>query len=125
MFTFIVILLIITSLLLGLVILVQNSKGGGLASGFSASNQIMGVRKTTDFLEKLTWGFAIGLLALAMIGNFVLPKNAGSGASSIIEEQMQNAPVPGPGPAPSPAPSTPAPAPAQPAEQQPAAQPAP
>lgn len=120
MFTLIVILLIIVSLLLGLVILVQNSKGGGLASGFSASNQIMGVRKTTDFLEKLTWGFAIGLLALAMIGNFVLPKNSGGGASSIIEEQMQNAPVPGPSPAPAPAP-----APAQPADQQPTATPAP
>ncbi len=121
MFTLIVILLIIVSLLLGLVILVQNSKGGGLASGFSASNQIMGVRKTTDFLEKLTWGFAIGMLVLAMIGNFVLPKNAGSGSSSIIEEQMQNAPVPGPAPAPAPAPAQPA----QPAGQQPAATPAP
>lgn len=120
MFTLIVILLIIISLLLGLVILVQNSKGGGLASGFSASNQIMGVRKTTDFLEKLTWGFAIGMLVLAMIGNFVLPKNSGSGSSSIIEEQMQNAPVPGPAPTPAPAP-----APAQPAGQQPAATPAP
>lgn len=110
MFTLIVILLIIVSLLLGLVVLVQNSKGGGLASGFSASNQIMGVRKTTDFLEKLTWGFAITMLVLAMIGNFVLPKNAGTGESSIIEEQMQNAPLPSATPTAPAAPATPAPA---------------
>lgn len=93
MFTLIIILLIIVSFLLGVVVLVQNSKGGGLASGFASSNQIMGVRKTTDFLEKLTWGFAIGMLVLAMIGNFVLPKNTGKGNSSVIEEQMQNAPT--------------------------------
>ena len=36
----------------------QNSKGGGLAAGFSSTNQIMGVRKTTDFLEKATWGLS-------------------------------------------------------------------
>lgn len=120
MFTLIVILLIIVSFLLGAVILVQNSKGGGLTSGFAASNQIMGVRKTTDFLEKLTWGFAIGLLVLAMVGNFVLPKNsANTGGTSVIEEQIQNAPS---------APAPTAPAPAQPGAQpagQPAGQPAP
>jgi len=116
MFTLIVILLIIVSFLLGAVILVQNSKGGGLTSGFAASNQIMGVRKTTDFLEKLTWGFAIGLLVLAMVGNFVLPKNSAStGGTSVIEEQIQNAPS---------APASTAPAPAQPGAQ-PAGQPAP
>lgn len=116
MFTLIVILLIIISVLLCAVVLVQNSKGGGLASGLQASNQIMGVRKTTDFLEKLTWGFAIGLLVLAMAGNFVLPKGgSGQGGSSIIEEQMQNTALPS-----APAPAAPA---AQPAGQ-PAGQPA-
>ncbi|MFM9055512.1 MAG: preprotein translocase subunit SecG [Bacteroidota bacterium] len=114
MFTLVVVLLIIVSLLLCLVVLVQNSKGGGLASGFSASNQIMGVRKTTDFLEKLTWGFAIGMLVLAMIGNFVLPRNASStGETSVIEEQMSNSTMPSAAPAPTPAPAAePAPAPA-------------
>jgi preprotein translocase subunit SecG len=61
-----------------------------------ASNQVMGVRKTTDFLEKLTWGFAISMLVLAMIGNFVLPRNTSTGNASVIEEQIQNTPVPSP-----------------------------
>lgn len=56
MFVFITVLIILVSVVLGLAVLVQNSKGGGLVSGFSAPQQIMGVRKTTDFLEKLTWG---------------------------------------------------------------------
>lgn len=93
MFTLVLILIIIVSFLLGIVVLVQNSKGGGLSSGFAASNQIMGVRKTTDFLEKLTWGFAISMLVLAIIGNFVIPKNTGTNNSSIIEDQIQNIPA--------------------------------
>jgi preprotein translocase subunit SecG len=118
MFTFVIVLLIIVSILLGAVILVQNSKGGGLTSGLSASNQIMGVRKTSDALEKLTWGFAIGLIVLAMLGNFVLPRNqVGSGAKSAIESQIENAAAPTPkGPS--------APAPGGQGAQQPAGQPA-
>lgn len=58
MYVFISILILIASILLILIVLIQNSKGGGLASGFSSSNQIMGVRKTTDFLEKATWTLA-------------------------------------------------------------------
>ena len=52
MFTFFVLLIVLASILMCLIVLIQNSKGGGLASGFASSNQIMGVRKTTDFLEK-------------------------------------------------------------------------
>ena len=52
MATFITILIVLAAVLMILIVLVQNSKGGGLASGFASSNQIMGVRKTTDFLEK-------------------------------------------------------------------------
>ena len=65
--TIISILIVIVCLLLILVVLVQNSKGGGLASSFSSSNQVMGVRKTGDFLEKATWTLAITLLALCII----------------------------------------------------------
>lgn len=65
--TVISILIIIVCLLLILVVLVQNSKGGGLASSFASSNQVMGVRKTGDFLEKATWTLAIALLALSLI----------------------------------------------------------
>ena len=51
MYLFLVILMVVASLLMCFIVLIQNSKGGGLASGFSSSNQIMGVRKTTDFLD--------------------------------------------------------------------------
>ena len=54
------ILIFIVCALLILIVLVQNSKGGGLSSSFASSNQIMGVRKTTDFLEKATWTLEIG-----------------------------------------------------------------
>ena len=58
MYLLLVILMLIASVLMCFIVLIQNSKGGGLASGFSSSNQIMGVRKTTDFLEKATWTLA-------------------------------------------------------------------
>ena len=58
MYLLLVILMVIASILMCFIVLIQNSKGGGLASGFSSSNQIMGVRKTTDFLEKATWSLA-------------------------------------------------------------------
>jgi preprotein translocase subunit SecG len=65
--TLISVLIIIVCLLLILVVLVQNSKGGGLASSFASSNQVMGVRKTADFLEKTTWALAISLLVLSIV----------------------------------------------------------
>jgi preprotein translocase subunit SecG len=61
------ILIIIVCALLILIVLVQNSKGGGLSSSFASNNQIMGVRKTADFLEKATWGFAITLFVLSLL----------------------------------------------------------
>lgn len=62
MYVTISVLILIVSFLMMLVVLVQNSKGGGLASNFSSQNQILGVRKTTDFLEKTTWTLAILLV---------------------------------------------------------------
>ncbi|HAH56881.1 MAG: preprotein translocase subunit SecG [Lentimicrobium sp.] len=69
------VLILITCVLLALVVLVQNSKGGGLASNFASSNQFMGVRKTADFLEKTTWTLAIVLLVLSLSSIFVIPRN--------------------------------------------------
>lgn len=68
------VLVLITCVLLILIVLVQNSKGGGLASNFASNNQIMGVRKTTDFLEKSTWTLAIVLLILTLTSTFVIPR---------------------------------------------------
>ena len=67
MYTAISVLIFIICVLLILIVLVQNSKGGGLASSFASSNQIMGVRKTTDFLEKATWTLAGGMMILCAI----------------------------------------------------------
>lgn len=64
--TFIVVLIVIVALLLGVVVLIQNPKGGGLAIGFQGSTQIGGVQRTADFLEKATWYLAIALFVLCM-----------------------------------------------------------
>ncbi len=91
MYTFIVILILIVSIVLALVVLVQNSKGGGLAANFSAPNQIMGVRKTTDFLEKLTWGLAIALVVLSLIATITIGggKSASSQKNAVNPDQME------------------------------------
>jgi preprotein translocase subunit SecG len=94
MYIAVTVFIIIASILLTLVVLVQNSKGGGLASGFSASNQVMGVRKTTDFLEKFTWGLATTVIILCILGAFALPKKASTEGASAIQEQIDNATVP-------------------------------
>lgn len=73
------ILIIIVCLLLILVVLIQNSKGGGIQSQFGAANQIMGVKRGTEVIEKLTWGLAIGLFFLSIV---LAPKNTGTSAVS-------------------------------------------
>ncbi len=89
MSTLVTVLLIIAGILLILIVLVQNSKGGGLASNFASSNQIMGVRKTADFLEKATWTLAILILVFSIIGSLTITKVDGP-AESAIDEQVQN-----------------------------------
>jgi len=91
MYTLITVLLFIVCFLLILIVLVQNSKGGGLASNFQSSNQIMGVRKTTDFLEKATWVLAGALLVLSIGGTAFIPRDAKAGAQSAIKDQIENA----------------------------------
>jgi preprotein translocase subunit SecG len=88
MYTLISILILIACVLIILVVLVQNSKGGGLASNFSSSNQFMGVRKTADFLEKSTWTLAAALLALSLLSIFVIPRNKGTRNSQ--QSEIQN-----------------------------------
>ena len=90
MYVFISILILIASILLILIVLIQNSKGGGLASGFSSSNQIMGVRKTTDFLEKATWTLAGTVVVLSIVITAFIPR-AQHANQSEIKEQINNA----------------------------------
>jgi len=91
MYNLITVLLFIVCLLLILIVLVQNSKGGGLASNFQSSNQIMGVRKTTDFLEKATWVLAGALLFLSIAGTAFIEKDTKVGGESAIKNQIENA----------------------------------
>lgn len=89
MYTFILVLIFIVCALLVLIVLVQNSKGGGLASNFSSSNQIMGVKKTTDFLEKATWFLAGSLLFLCLAAAMTIERSEVEGPKSQIEQQLK------------------------------------
>jgi len=92
MYTLITIIIVAVCVFLILIVLVQNSKGGGLAANFSASNQIMGVRKTADFLEKATWTLAGSLVVLCLLAALVLPSSNEANANrSILDSQIENA----------------------------------
>jgi preprotein translocase subunit SecG len=86
MYTLIIVLVILAAILMCGIVLIQESKGGGLASGFSSSNQIMGVRKTTDFLEKATWGLAIIMIVLSVVSMAFVTRTT-------VEEQPLTAPI--------------------------------
>ena len=68
LFTVLTVLVLIASILITLIVLLQNGKGGGLASNFVAGNQTFGVRQTADILEKITWG----LVAFVGIGAIII-----------------------------------------------------
>lgn len=72
------ILMVLVCGLLILVVLIQNSKGGGIQSQFGAANQIMGVKRGTEVIEKLTWGLAIGMFFLCIV---MAPKSGGPAAN--------------------------------------------
>ena len=91
---FLSILILIVAILLILIVIVQNSKGGGLAAGFGESNKYMGVRKTTDFLEKATWTLAGAMVVLSIASSFfVKPHVQAKQSESFIEQSQQSAPV--------------------------------
>lgn len=83
MYTLIIILTVFVSILLIVVVLVQKSKGGGLSSSFAGSNQIMGVRRTNDFIEKATWTLAAIVGLLSIISVFVMPRNVVQSGSRV------------------------------------------
>ncbi|MDX5319556.1 MAG: preprotein translocase subunit SecG [Bacteroidota bacterium] len=93
MFTVISVLIVIAAILLILVVLIQNPKGGGIASNFSAGNNIMGVKRTTDFIEKLTWGLAIGIIVLTLSSNaFISTSTSDDVPESNMQEMIDDAP---------------------------------
>ncbi len=79
---FIIALIVVVCILLGLIILVQNPKGGGLASGFTGATQIGGVQKTNDFLEKSTWYLTIALFVLCLVSANYYNTGTGTAANS-------------------------------------------
>ena len=69
MYGVIIVLLVLASIMMVGIVLIQNSKGGGLTSNFQSSNQIMGVKRTADVLEKGTWILAIVMLFFSIVGS--------------------------------------------------------
>jgi preprotein translocase subunit SecG len=88
-YIFVSVLIIIACILQILIVLVQNSKGGGLAANFTSAGQSMGIRKTADFLEKSTWTLAAAILILCVVATASIPRGTVSGRSR-IEEQIKN-----------------------------------
>lgn len=101
MYQFIVILILIVCVLLACAVLLQNSKGGGLAADLSASTQTFGIRQTANFLEKATWVLAVLLVVLSLTATMTI--NRGEVEDGISTEVTAVDMIP----------STPAPAPAQ------------
>jgi preprotein translocase subunit SecG len=102
MYIALIALIIFVCLLLALVVLAQNPKGGGLSNQFGAGGaaNLMGVKRTGDLLERLTWGFALGLMVLTL-GTHMLNGTGNAGpARSInqqraLETQLPATPAPG------------------------------
>lgn len=80
MYNAIVILVVLASILMCLIVLIQESKGGGLASGFADNNSLLGVRKTTDVVEKATWTLAAAMVVLSVLSVAFLPRTSSQGS---------------------------------------------
>ena len=78
MYTLFLVVVLVAAVLMCGIVLIQNSKGGGLASNFASSNQIMGVRKTTDFLEKATWTIAALMVVFSIFSAHALSSEKAS-----------------------------------------------
>ena len=96
MYVFFTIIVVLAAIFMILIVLVQNSKGGGLAAGFSSSNSVMGVRKTTDFVEKATW-YAVGVLVVFSIATVAVNKKVEVGQSAVNQEMVREAQAAQPG----------------------------
>lgn len=109
MYLFLIIFILLVCFLLALVVLAQNPKGGGLSNQFGSGGaaNLMGVKRTGDLLEKLTWGFAVGLIILTLATHIIGGSSAGP-VRSINQQAAQRAVVPTAPAAPASAPTAPA-----------------
>ena len=94
------ILIVIISIILGLIILIQNPKGGGLSGTLAGfNNQFMGVKQTTDVLEKGTWIFAAIVGVLCILSPKFIPNSGSSSKNNeLIDKSSPKVPTPGPTP---------------------------
>ena len=81
LYTLCIVLILIASVLIVLAVLVQSPKSG-MAANFGASNQVMGVRQTADFLEKFTWGMAVAILVLSLVATLAMDSHLVSQSNS-------------------------------------------
>ena len=87
------ILIILVSIILGLIVLIQNPKGGGLTGTLGGfGNQLMGVKQTTDVLEKGTWVFAAVLGMLCLMSNAFIPKEGSSSKNDELLKGVSTSP---------------------------------
>ncbi len=90
MYIVFLVLIVIACVLLALTVLAQSPKGG-MAANFGVSNQVMGVRQTTDFLEKFTWGLASALVVLCLAATMTMPRSNIEASKSAIERSIMEA----------------------------------
>lgn len=91
MYSVFVILAVIVAILLTLIVLIQESKGGGLASDYTSANALAGVRKTADFIEKATWSLAALLVIFSIATTFVIP--SGNRADEVATRTSSSVPT--------------------------------
>ena len=90
MFTTVIVLMILVSVLMVLIVLVQKSKGGGLNQSFASQTQVMGVRKSTDFVEKATWYLAAFMFVFSLLSVALLPDNSEVNGDSGLNQVIEN-----------------------------------
>lgn len=93
MFQLFVILAVVAAVLLTGIVLIQESKGGGLASNFSGMNALAGVRKTTDVVEKLTWVLAAALVVCSIVTAKCTIPSEHQAASEIVTNMKTTTPA--------------------------------
>ena len=88
LFTVLVVLIVIASIILTGVVLLQNGKGDSMASNFVAGNQTFGVRQTANILEKFTWGLVAFIVVLSVVSSFT---TGAQGTQVDVTDQIENA----------------------------------
>jgi preprotein translocase subunit SecG len=111
MYTLFTILIILICVLLILIVLIQKPKGGGVSANFAGSSQLMGVKKTTDVVEKSTWMLSLALLVFTLTINLWIDRGGEAQDATQLRDKAESVDVPAPG----------APAPVAPGAQSPAA----